>query len=93
MQVSVSNHAVSQYRRKMIDYSTSEENIIDLLSNISLRGKKIHSRPGACEIKHRGMSVVVRYENDTAVVITFLGDEVYCKWYRKKEKTYRKKAS
>lgn len=92
MLINVSTHSVEQYRNKMLDFTSSDERIRDILAEIIRKGAKIHNRPQACEIKYRKLSVVAKIFPNEIVVVTFLGDERYRSWYRK-HKVSRKKAS
>lgn len=92
MLINVSSHSVDQYRNKMFDFISTDEEIRDILAEVVRKGAKIHNRPQACEIKYRKLSVVAKIFPNEIVVVTFLGDERYCKWFRK-HKVSRKKAS
>lgn len=92
MLINVSSHSVDQYRRKMFDFTKSDDEIRDILAEIIRKGKRVYNRPKACEVKYRKLSVVAKMFSNEIVVVTFLGDEVYCNWHRRNSPS-RKKAS
>ncbi|WP_157049117.1 hypothetical protein [Syntrophomonas palmitatica] len=82
----VTNHAIKQYKEKFRKYDLTDNEALKALLMIAKRGSVVTTRPGDCwEIRYNGMSVVATLDNDTILVITFLGDKNYRHWVRKTE--------
>ena len=91
LNVIVSNHAITQYARKMfLCGEMSRESIRQILAEIVVKGERICRRPPRdghpnFEVRYTGLSVNAAFEPDRIVVVTFLGDRVYRGWARDKE--------
>ncbi len=97
MQIIVKRHAIDQYRNKNFDKpGLTDEEIRDVLRNIALKGNRDRRRPAfnkrTYAVKYRGQAVVTVFYPNKAVVITFLGDETYQKWFKKQEIDQRRLA-
>jgi len=93
MKVTVTQHAVEQYKCRMFSTITEHE-INKVLELIALKGKIVHRNPSktgmfftAC---HNGLYALVRYDKDEATVVTFLGDQKYRNWHRSTKARERK---
>lgn len=86
MRIKVTKHAIERYRERLCDYSSSNEQIIKVLSEIACKGRGIATRPsayGQCmEIKCKGISIVLALNGDNAAILTCLGDNAYRKWVK-----------
>ncbi|MCR4441941.1 MAG: hypothetical protein NUV48_07275 [Peptococcaceae bacterium] len=87
----VSNHAITQYAKKMfLGKEVSRETIRQILAEIVVKGQRVCQRPSrdGCsnfEVKYKGLSVNASFEPDRVIVVTFLGDRTYRGWAREKE--------
>lgn len=84
MDIHISKHAVNRYRNRLFDYTSSEDDILNILMEIVKRGKRVGWRLSSgrvhMEMKHHGVSIVIMKSKDKIVVITCLGEDVYRKW-------------
>lgn len=93
MDVVVTKHAVQRYRERLFDYSSSDEEIEELLIMVARHGKRVLNRPssfGDCfEVKHKDISIVLVNDHQDSIVLTCLGDRGYRKWIKSQD-TYIK---
>lgn len=84
MEIIVSKHALSRYRDRLFDYTSSEDDIYNILANIVKKGKQVGLRLSTkriyIEMKHKGVSIVVTKGKKEIVVVTCLGEDVYRRW-------------
>ena len=88
MDIVVSRHAIKRYRKRTFSFDQSDKEVEALLANVVQKGQILSRRPGdVWELKYRDSYVVVDIDIDsnTVTVITFLGDQVYRCWAKKKE--------
>lgn len=89
MDIKITNHAITQYRKKMFDFNISDEEATKILVAIAKRGKRIHPRPTISnpvyEIQYQKLSIAAEVTDNTITIITFLGDHRYRAWARRKE--------
>ncbi len=86
MLINVSSHAIKQFHRKNFAKEVTDEDARDLLFTIAKHGKIVHKRPDrAVEIVHRYGAIAAKINHNSIVVITYLGDSQYQKWFRKVE--------
>lgn len=94
MQIIVKRHVIDQYRNKTFNGPLrTDDDICQLVKRIIIKGTCIGRRPGknTYKIKYQGLAVIARYYKDKIVVITFLGDEKYQRWYTNQEVRTRRK--
>lgn len=86
METFVTKHAVKRYRERLVDYSASDQAIINRLKEIAARGEHICWRPSdwnnCVEVKYKGISIVMLVTEEKLVVLTCLGTERYRKWLK-----------
>lgn len=84
MEVKVTKHAIEQYQNRMFN-EISEHEINKVLELIAIRGKIIHRNPSKSgrfyTMFYNGLYALVRYCEDEAIVVTFLGDQRYRGWH------------
>jgi len=88
MQIIIKQHAIDQYRNKTFNkLHLSDNDIRQLIKNIILKGTRVCRRPGkdTYKVQYQGLAVVARYCRDKIVVITYLGNTKYQKWYNQQE--------
>lgn len=84
MQVNVTQHAMDQYIRRMQRYSMLESEITGVLRTAAIRGSKIRRCPGdVWEVRFENFVIIVNYQEDTATVITCLGNNAYREWSKR----------
>lgn len=85
MKVTVSKHAIEQYKKRMFS-KISDHEIQRVLELIAIRGEVVHRNPSKggqfYTMFYNGLYALVRYYRDRAVVVTFLGDRTYRGWHR-----------
>lgn len=90
MQISVTKHAIERYRQRFFDFTKFDAEIEILLKEVARKGKKVERRPvatGECiEVRYQGISVVILNQKDETVIVTCLGDTLYRKWIKNKDK-------
>lgn len=93
MRIIVKRHVIDQYRNKTFYGFRADNDIYQLIKRIIAEGTCVGRRPGknTYKIGHQGLAVVARYYKDKIVVITFLGDEKYQRWYTHQEVRPRRK--
>jgi hypothetical protein len=88
MSIKISKHAINRYRERLFEYSASDEEIIQMLTNIAVKGKKVCDKPDyhnqCIEIAYKGISIVVVQDRQGQVVITCLGERGYRNWVKAK---------
>ncbi len=96
MLVHVTDHAVEQYRKKLLrfyDYDVSNKEIKAELILIARKGKRRRqpSLPGQNVFEHiyNGLSVSVECSKKEATIITFNGDRRWRGWWKKKNTRLR----
>ena len=88
MQIIIKQHAIDQYKNKTFNKSHPADNDIrQLIKNIILKGTRVCRRPGkdTYKVQYQGLAAVARYYQDKVVVITYLGNKKYQKWYSQQE--------
>jgi len=90
MRIGVTNHAVEQYRKKMLQYcgvEMSDDEIRAVLIRVAERGKCCGRRPGGLmKYVHNSIAVAIKKDSPRDVtVVTFLGDERFRWWWTRKE--------
>lgn len=94
MRIIVKRHVIDQYRNKTFKGPfRTDDYICQLVKRIIIKGTCDGRRPGknTYKINYQGLAVVARYYKDKIVVITFLGDENYQRWYTHQEVRSRRK--
>lgn len=89
--VVVTNHAVRQYRRRVLCWERTKlptQKIIEKLSLVVRAGKRVSRLPGenVWQYVYQGVYLAVAHKGPTKIVMTCLGDETYRAWYRKKNR-------
>ncbi|NLN49600.1 MAG: hypothetical protein GX154_11070 [Clostridiales bacterium] len=86
MNISITLHAIQQYKEKSREYDLTDEQAKSTLMLIASRGSIICRRPDdTYEVKYNGKSAVIKRNHELNVVITYLGDGKYRSWCRRTE--------
>lgn len=92
MKITVSKHAIEQYKKRMFS-KISDHEIQRVLELIAVRGEVVHRNPSKggrfYTMFYNGLYALVHYCGDRAVVVTFLGDETYRAWHRSNKSKVR----
>ncbi len=97
MLVRVTDHAVEQYRKKLLQFygcNISNKEIKAELILITKKGKRVRQLPGlpgqnVFEHIYNGLSVSVECSKKEATIITFNGDRRWRGWWKKKNTRLR----
>ncbi len=85
MEIIITNHVIDQYRRKTF-HSISDDEIIKDLKKIIAHGRKACKRPPfdqqIYKVVYKNTAVVAHFYPKKVVIITFLGDKSYQRWYK-----------
>lgn len=88
MDIIVTRHAIEQYRRRMFDEQATDAEITKLLTKIARKGRKECRRPpfagNVFKITYKEYSIIVDYR-EKPIVLTFLGNKRYQKWFYRTE--------
>lgn len=89
MEVVVTNHAIKQYHRRNFGPEQTEGQIRKLMTNAAQKGKREDRKPpynkSIYKVTYQGESAIIEYQQDKAIVLTYLGDKRLQGWYFKKE--------
>ncbi|MEN6461142.1 MAG: hypothetical protein ABFC94_07225 [Syntrophomonas sp.] len=88
MSIIVTKHAIRRYRERLFSYSLNDNLITNKLKEIASKGTMVATRPNdqntCCEIKYKGVSIVVVCEHNNRIVLTCLGEDSYRRWVKSK---------
>lgn len=85
MDIIVTNHAIKRFRQRHFKaYDWPEEQIRKTLEAIAKHGEVKKCCPGKVnEVIFQGLIIRTSCSKNKTIVITFLGNRTYQKWYRK----------
>jgi hypothetical protein len=85
MEIVVTNHAVQRFRQRHFKaFDWPEEQIRKTLESVVKHGKVKKRCPGKVnEVVFQGLAIRMAHSKNKIIVITFLGNSTYQKWYRK----------
>jgi hypothetical protein len=84
MEITITQHAIEQYRRRSFEYDISDSEVKNLLTRAVKKGRKESRRPpftrNIFKVTYKDFSIVVDFR-DKSTVLTYLGTKEYQRWY------------